>query len=92
MGEQKINIGVMGAPALKDAIERQADIEGRSVSNLCERLLKWAMGQLEVAGGDSHKLITQTVTMPADPAKQTEIERRVYRKGTARSRKRGSAA
>lgn len=57
MGEQRITIGVMALPELKKALERQAKIEGRSTSNLSERLLAWAVEQIALAG-DSNTLVS----------------------------------
>jgi hypothetical protein len=56
MGEQRQTIGVMALPELKKALERQAKEEGRSASNLCERLLQWAFEQM-VEAGDSNALM-----------------------------------
>jgi hypothetical protein len=56
MSELRVNIGVMGLPELKQALQEQARREGRTVSNLSERLLIWAMRQMERAG-DSQTLV-----------------------------------
>jgi hypothetical protein len=55
MGEQRVTIGVMAAPGLKESLERQAKSEGRTLSNLAERLLAWSYEQL-VEAGDSNTL------------------------------------
>jgi hypothetical protein len=55
MKEQRVNIGVMGLPWLKRALQDQARREGRTTSNLAERLLIWSMRQLRAAG-DSQTL------------------------------------
>jgi hypothetical protein len=81
VGDLKVNIGVMGRPELKRSLERQAQAESRSTSNLAERLLVWAMEQLEAAG-DSQKLLAWRAQPPAPDVKsQTEMERRVYEAG-----------
>jgi len=56
MREQRVNIGVMGFPGLKRALQEQARREGRTTSNLAERLLVWSMKQLRVVG-DSQTLM-----------------------------------
>jgi hypothetical protein len=56
MKEQRVNIGVMGLPWLKRALQEQARREGRTTSNLAERLLIWSMRQLRGAG-DSQTLV-----------------------------------
>lgn len=56
MSEQRVNIGVMGLPGLKRALQDQARREGRTTSNLAERLLIWSMKQLRNAG-DSQTLM-----------------------------------
>ena len=56
MREQRVNIGVMGAPWLKRALQDHARREGRTTSNLTERLLIWSVRQLRVAG-DSQTLV-----------------------------------
>jgi hypothetical protein len=56
MREQRVNIGVMGLPWLKRALQNQARREGRTTSNLAERLLIWSMAQLRAAG-DSQTLV-----------------------------------
>ena len=56
MSEPRVNIGVMGLPELKRALQEQARKEGRTTSNLAERLLIWSMKQLRNAG-DSQTLM-----------------------------------
>ena len=56
MSEQRVNIGVMGLPWLKRALQEQARREGRTTSNLAERLLIWSIKQLRAAG-DSQTLV-----------------------------------
>jgi hypothetical protein len=63
MRELRVNIGVMGLPELKRALQEQARREGRTVSNLSERLLTWAMKQMERAG-DSQTLVNWEAQPP----------------------------
>lgn len=44
-------------PAVKGQLEKKAKREGRSLSNMCNRLLEWSAAWLERAG-DSHELET----------------------------------
>jgi hypothetical protein len=63
MSELRVNIGVMSLPELKRALQEQAQREGRTISNLSERLLTWAMRQLERAG-DSQALVNWEARPP----------------------------
>ena len=56
MGEHRVNIGVMAPRELKRELQEQARCEGRTTSNLSERLLAWAMKQVRLAG-DSQTLL-----------------------------------
>lgn len=56
MTEHRVNIGVMGLPSLKHALQKHARREGRTTSNLAERLLVWAVRELQRAG-DSQILL-----------------------------------
>ena len=70
MGEHRVNIGVMALPELKRELQEQARSEGRTASNLSERLLAWAMKQIRRAG-DSQTLLEWT----ARPAGRREKKR-----------------
>lgn len=61
MGEKRVNVGVMARPELKAKLQRQAAVEGRTVSQLAERLLGWAMDRLAEVG-DSQNLVARKST------------------------------
>lgn len=79
MGEHRQTVGVMAVPELKRALEQQAKIEGRSTSNLCERLLEWALQQLENAG-DSQTLVKWKAA-PKGTAEDAHVKKRGSRAG-----------
>jgi hypothetical protein len=80
MGEQRVNIGVMGRPGLKRALQEQAQREGRTTSNLAERLLLWSMKQLRMAG-DSQTLVEWTAK-PAGGKERPIKPRGIYQQVT----------
>jgi hypothetical protein len=54
---KKVPLSIYLGPAVKQAIRAHARREGRSPSNLCDRLLEWSVKFLEQAG-DSNALMS----------------------------------
>ncbi|MGH9685258.1 MAG: hypothetical protein ACRD4S_16810 [Candidatus Acidiferrales bacterium] len=68
----------MTKPELKRQLEERAKAEGRTTSNLSERLLQWAYEQLVVAG-DSYTLLSWKASRDSNQVeRQTAIERAAY--------------
>lgn len=54
---KKTYLNLYISPEIKEILERQAKHEGRTLSNLCDRLLSWSSKYLDEAG-DSQALLT----------------------------------
>ena len=56
MDSKKTYLNLYVSPEVKKALEKQAKFEGRTLSNLCDRLLSWSARCL-VEAGDSQALM-----------------------------------
>lgn len=60
---KKTYLNLYVAPEVKAKLEEHAEMEGRTLSNLCDRLLAWSIKHLDQAG-DSHTLMTWRCSPP----------------------------
>lgn len=66
MPSKKTHLNLAVEHALKDALQRQADKEGRSLGNLGELLIKWAHRQLQIAANS-----VALLEIDIDPSRST---------------------
>jgi hypothetical protein len=87
---KKVYLSVWLDPELKELLEKHAGREDRSLSTLGARLLRWSAQWLDPAGGSQALMDWEASPgVAAEAARQVEMERRVFEKGTARKPKHG---
>lgn len=64
--ENKVYLNVVVAPRVKKSLEDHAEVEDRTVSKMCDRLLGWSVKWLEQAGNSETLLSYQ-----AGPSRKT---------------------
>lgn len=72
--EKKTYLNLYISPHIKELLEKHANLEDRTLSNLCDRLLTWAAKYLDEAGGSQALMSWEASPLRRHPSKRVSEE------------------